>query len=149
MTVKHQQAGSLGERAATDRQQSCSSREVCLQTNVKPPRTAPCSPGTRCSCTSCGTCWNVWRCTCQRVFVRRQYKRAHSGKVLEAIDLRPRDQADGDVVARTAGGLSLHIRARRGAYGDPAFQLGEPIEYLESEPWIVEFWHVISDPAFE
>ena len=32
---------------------------------------------------------------------------------------------------------------------DPAFQLGEPIECLELEPWIVEFWHVISDHAFE
>ena len=32
---------------------------------------------------------------------------------------------------------------------DRAFQPGEPIEYLESEPWLVEFWHVISNPAFE
>ena len=32
---------------------------------------------------------------------------------------------------------------------DRAFQPGEPIEYLESEPWLVEFWHVISDPGFE
>ena len=68
----------------------------------------------------------------QRVFVEGS---AGLEEVLEAINLRPGDQADRAVVARAAGGHSGPVRARL----CPSSR-GEPIEYLESEPWLVEFW---------
>ena len=79
------------------------------------------------------------------VHVSRVYVEESAGleEVLEAI-IYDRETKLAETLWRAQQGdiADLYV-------SDPAFQPGEPIEYLELGPWIVEFWHVISDPAFE